>query len=333
MNTAPASPSSSTGAPMALWAIADVERETGIGKDTLRVWERRYGFPAPQRDERGDRLYDAEQLSRLRLIRRLLDAGYRPGRVVGLPRDALEALAASALAQNLAAPQHLPGSAGEPDHLADDQLAPWMAWLRQDQTLRLREALRSAVRTRGLAQTVEAVVAPLCTAVGHAWLRGEIGVYQEHLFTEVVQATLREAIARTDETHPVGLRPPRVLLTTSPGEQHQLGLLMAECFLALEGCDRLPLGVCTPVAEIIGASERTGADVVALSYSDHASRRDVVETVAQLRQQLAASVELWIGGAGAVRNMRRVPPDVVVLRRAVDAAVQVRLWRQRRGLA
>ncbi|MDM7456330.1 MAG: MerR family transcriptional regulator, partial [Tepidimonas sp.] len=127
MNTAPASPSSSTGAPMALWAIADVERETGIGKDTLRVWERRYGFPAPQRDERGDRLYDAEQLSRLRLIRRLLDAGYRPGRVVGLPRDALEALAASALAQNLAAPQHLPGSAGEPDHMADDQLAPWMA--------------------------------------------------------------------------------------------------------------------------------------------------------------------------------------------------------------
>ena len=30
--------------------IADVERDTGLSKDTLRVWERRYGFPLPLRD-------------------------------------------------------------------------------------------------------------------------------------------------------------------------------------------------------------------------------------------------------------------------------------------
>jgi hypothetical protein len=29
-----------------LMNIAAVERETGLGKDTLRVWERRYGFPS-----------------------------------------------------------------------------------------------------------------------------------------------------------------------------------------------------------------------------------------------------------------------------------------------
>ncbi|MGE0106807.1 MAG: MerR family DNA-binding transcriptional regulator, partial [Thiomonas sp.] len=38
-------------------SIAAVERDTGIGKDTLRVWERRYGFPQPHRDASGDRLY------------------------------------------------------------------------------------------------------------------------------------------------------------------------------------------------------------------------------------------------------------------------------------
>ena len=37
------------------WSIAEVERETGLGKDTLRVWERRYGFPVPQRDRLGER--------------------------------------------------------------------------------------------------------------------------------------------------------------------------------------------------------------------------------------------------------------------------------------
>ncbi|MBK8767339.1 MAG: MerR family transcriptional regulator, partial [Burkholderiaceae bacterium] len=28
-------------------SISAVERDTGLSKDTLRVWERRYGFPLP----------------------------------------------------------------------------------------------------------------------------------------------------------------------------------------------------------------------------------------------------------------------------------------------
>ena len=61
-----------------LLGIAAVERDTGVSKDTLRVWERRYGFPAPVRDDNGDRLYPMSQVERLRLIRRLLDMGCRP---------------------------------------------------------------------------------------------------------------------------------------------------------------------------------------------------------------------------------------------------------------
>ena len=76
------------------WAnIAAVERETGIGKDTLRVWERRYGFPRPERDENGDRLYPGDQVSRLRLIKRLMDRGHRPGRLVASEDAELHALA------------------------------------------------------------------------------------------------------------------------------------------------------------------------------------------------------------------------------------------------
>ncbi|MFW9621935.1 MAG: MerR family transcriptional regulator, partial [Macromonas sp.] len=41
--------------------IAAVERDTGLSKDVLRMWERRYGFPLPQRDAHGERLYPAAQ--------------------------------------------------------------------------------------------------------------------------------------------------------------------------------------------------------------------------------------------------------------------------------
>ena len=70
-------------------SIAAVERDTGIGKDTLRIWERRYGFPTPGRDAFGERSYPLDQVEKLRVIKRLLDQGHRPGRIVALPMETL----------------------------------------------------------------------------------------------------------------------------------------------------------------------------------------------------------------------------------------------------
>ena len=55
-------------------SIAEVERDTGLGKDTLRVWERRYGFPQPGRDAQGQRAYTQQDVDRLRQIAALLRA-------------------------------------------------------------------------------------------------------------------------------------------------------------------------------------------------------------------------------------------------------------------
>jgi len=30
------------------YSISAVDRDTGIGRDTLRIWEWRYGYPGPQ---------------------------------------------------------------------------------------------------------------------------------------------------------------------------------------------------------------------------------------------------------------------------------------------
>src|SRR3954471_9640602 len=74
--------------------IAAVEREVGLSKDVLRVWERRYGFPVPLRDRNDERLYPADQVRRLRLVKRLMDQGHRPGRLLVQSAEELERLAA-----------------------------------------------------------------------------------------------------------------------------------------------------------------------------------------------------------------------------------------------
>jgi len=122
---------------------------------------------------------------------------------------------------------------------------------------------------------------------------------------------------------------PRVLLTTTPGEQHGLGLLMAECHFALESCVRFVLGTSTPVADIVLAARQLRIDVLALSFSAHASRRDVLENLRQLLDQLPAGTEVWVGGAAAAAHSRALPEGVVLMRQPGDVSRQVQAWRQR----
>ena len=69
-----------------------MERDTGLSKDTLRMWERRYGFPEPLRDANGERVYPVGQVEKLQLIKRLMERGHRPGKIIPLAMEELLAL-------------------------------------------------------------------------------------------------------------------------------------------------------------------------------------------------------------------------------------------------
>ncbi len=323
MNTPTSELPASPAQPVALWHIADVQRETGLGKDTLRVWERRYGFPCPVRDENGERLYPAEQLQQLKLIKRLLDADHRPGKVVGQSVQALQQLLEAPAPK--AKGTKLGKGPGQERSLLDEQ---WIAWLAANETVLIKQALQRSIVRHGLAQVIDTTIAPLCQMVGEAWMQGQISIYQEHLFTEILQSVLREAITAIDSAGGGSTQSPRVLLTTTPGEQHGLGLLMAECQFALESCERFLLGTSTPVSEMIEAVERLEIDVLALSFSAHATRNDVADSLRQLQAHLPSGVEIWIGGAGALAFSRAVPQEVRILKTAGDIALQVKSWRQ-----
>jgi DNA-binding transcriptional MerR regulator len=78
------------------YRIGAVSRLTGISPDALRIWERRYGAVSPQRSPGGGRLYSAQDLARLRLMKQLVDAGDAIGEVATLELDALQGRTAEA---------------------------------------------------------------------------------------------------------------------------------------------------------------------------------------------------------------------------------------------
>src|SRR5450830_1036518 len=79
---------------MNLKTIAFVAEETGIAKEVLRKWEARYGYPSPERDVLGNRVYRGIDVERIKLIKKLLDQGMRPGQVVPLDGSGLQSLLA-----------------------------------------------------------------------------------------------------------------------------------------------------------------------------------------------------------------------------------------------
>lgn len=280
-------------------SIAAVERDTGLSKDTLRVWERRYGFPLPLRDAIGERAYALDQVERLRIVKRLLDAGHRPGRVVALPLPDLQQLAESTV-------DH-PQRAGEAV-LNASALRHLVDLIRIHDVQGLRQELGLLLARQGVRAFVTDVVAPLNLAVGDAWMRGQLQIFEEHLYSELMESALRQALASV----PLPAKPSsatRVLLTTFPGEPHGLGLLMAEAMLALEGCVCVSLGVQTPLREILKAADALGARIVAIGFSGCLNLKQMQDGLTELRASLPDSVRLWAGGS--TPGLQRRPMDGV----------------------
>ena len=65
------------------YSIAAVSKLTGVSCHALRVWERRYGFPVPERSASGHRRYAHEQVGVLRDLARLAREGRSIGELIG----------------------------------------------------------------------------------------------------------------------------------------------------------------------------------------------------------------------------------------------------------
>jgi methanogenic corrinoid protein MtbC1 len=291
-------------------SISGVERDTGLSKDVLRMWERRYQFPRPLRDKHGERIYPPEQIAKLRAIRRLMDRGYRPGKIIALELSDLNTL----------------GSAPTPRSDHDAEILDILDLIRSHQLPELRQRLNQRLMKQGLQHFVVNTVAPLSAAVGDAWVRGEFAVFEEHLYTEQIQSLLRNAIASAQANS----KAPRVLLTSFPTEQHNLGLLMVESMLVCDGATCIPLGTEMPQEEIVRAATAHRADVVALSFSAAFPERQASAGLRSLRAELPKDIEIWAGGAG-VRRLRKAIDRVSLVRSLEHIGALLGEWRAARG--
>ena len=274
-----------------LYSIGAVERDTGIGRDTLRIWERRYGFPEPVRNEKGERIYSEMQLRRLQRIRRLLDQGMRPGKLLPLNEDALDELEVSL----------------RPDRLQelDDLSSEILEAVRSADAGRVEILLREQFEKQGMKGFILQTLVPLLSMVGELWAGGSLQIFQEHFLSDQLVRFLNVEIAKMQKSQ----SKPRVLLATLPGEEHTLGLLMLAAMLSSQGISAINLGGEIPMDQISQAVEQFQVDIVGITFSGAYQYKNIRPHLVELRELIPDDIDIWTGGEG-VHRLRKLPTGV-----------------------
>lgn len=265
--------------------IGAVARATGIPVETLRTWERRYGFPEPLRTPSGHRVYALDCIERLRLVSEAIAQGHRASNVVPQPVAALRALLGFEQQTLVSTPR-------QPEV---EVAREWLGHVRALRGDALDAVFRNELALRGAIGFLEDRVGPFLHVVGEAWARGQIDIYHEHFASE----RIRDFLVTTWRPLADASRGPQVLLSTLPGERHGIGLQMAAVALATAGCRIAFLGTDTPIADIQGAARQLGSSAVVVSVARSADLDRTVEQLRLLRSRLPPDVALIVGGTGA----------------------------------
>ncbi len=265
------------------YSIRELTRMTGLSADVLRVWERRYGFPAPERDDSGARIYSPTEVERLSLLRRAMQRGHRIGALIPQSNEELKSLV------DRRGPAAVSGGGDE------SAVRRIMEALCADDDRTLVWELRYAALNLGIRGFVKDIAAPLVTQVGDAWEQGRIQIRHEHLLSDVLTTQLRVMWASQLDAGPTE----RVLLATLTSEMHALGLEMVGTYLASLGITPRSMGPNCPPEEIADAAEALDVDGIALSVSRGADPIATQLNLNMLGARLGAAYPIAVGGAQA----------------------------------
>jgi methanogenic corrinoid protein MtbC1 len=297
-----------------LLSIGALSRACGIPAETLRTWERRYGYPVPDRKASGQRVYPLASVPRLRRIAEALSHGHRPGEVVAASEDALLELLRTVGRHATVHPAPSLASGDEPD----PQL---LRAVERFDGVRLAQVLYRDWGALGPVAFLRVRVAPLVRAVGDGWATGRLEVRHEHFLSERLGDLLRAMRLPLEER----ARGAPIVLATLPGEQHTLGLQMVALLLTAAGCHLAILGAEAPLADIAALARDVSSRAVGISVSRHTRGSATARQLTRLRALLPHRMGLVVGGEGAPRARAGV--------RVIQDMEELDAWGRRPGAA
>jgi MerR family transcriptional regulator, light-induced transcriptional regulator len=264
--------------------IHRVAKLTGLSKDVIRVWERRYGLVKPSRSSNRYREYSDEEVALLRFVKTQMEQGATIGSLAAEGHDSL--VARMRVATPVSAEEQKPH-----DRLLDDLIGS----LDPVDKAGFERRLNGAVAVIPFDEAVQRILLPLQRRIGELWHQGRLDTAVEHYVTKIVQQKLFSVMNQL----PVNELGPRVLIACPEGETHEIGAQAVAYIAATKGCHVYYLGSDLPTSDLATFCEKIKPDLVLLSLTEIKSEAAALLQIKEL-EQLAIRWSVGVGGQGAL---------------------------------
>jgi len=277
-------------------SIGAVSQATGIGVETLRMWERRYGAPQSIRLPSGHRRYPLAEVERLRAVAEAMKLGYRAREVASAPLSQLLQMVERSRKLQQTIPDKVET---EEEREIRETMDRWIEATVNYNDLALSDELYREWAALGPIRFLNERIMPFMERLGDGWMNGDLAVSHEHFGSEKVNDFLASMWRRQNERN----QKSPFLIASLPGDLHRIGLQMCALIASMTEHRVIFIGPQTPPREIIRAAQEFKPAAVCLSISATMDQKLVVPVLEQIREELPKSISIVAGGKGAPKDL------------------------------
>jgi len=265
--------------------IHRVAKLTGLSRDVIRVWERRFEILKPTRGANRYRSYSDEDVALLRFLKEQLDAGGSIGELSKLGREELLNRARAS------APQ-----VSFVENAFSRLLQELLSSLNPFNRVIFEKRLNGAVAVIPFEDALHGILLPLQEQVGQLWHDGHLDVAIEHYVTKQIQQKIFSAMNQL----PVAEYGAKVVVACPPGEEHDIAAFAVAYRCRVRGCRVHYLGANVPVVSLTKLCEQVEPDLTIMSFPVALSEANAAELVQTLADEVRPASDLAVGGHGAL---------------------------------
>jgi DNA-binding transcriptional MerR regulator/methylmalonyl-CoA mutase cobalamin-binding subunit len=272
---------------MNLHRIHRVAKLTGLSKDVIRVWERRFGILKPVRGANRYRNYSDEDVALLRYLKNQLDAGASIGDLAQLGREALLHRLRTAMPR-----------ASFVDNTFERLLRELISALDPLDRVTFEKRLNGAVAVVPFDEALHGILLPLQEQVGQRWHDGLTDIATEHYVTNQIRQKIYAAMNQL----PVAEFGPKIVVACPPGEEHDIGALTVAYRCRVRGCRVYYLGANLPISSLGKLCQEAEPDLAILSMPSTLPEHNVTQLIEALTREVRPSTTVFAGGKGALAS-------------------------------
>jgi MerR family transcriptional regulator, light-induced transcriptional regulator len=260
------------------YRIKTVCEITGVARNTLLAWERRYSFITPARSSNGYRLYSDLDVSIIRDIKGYVDRGWAVSDAVRQSTESFsESTPTSKSTQHVRVVGH------------KDLLIALLAFDRE-----AADKVMSELATVPYETLMSDYFVPVLQIIGDGWASGKYSIAQEHFTSGFIRERLVSILLRLGSGPIHG---PRIVCCTHPNDSHELGLFMFAIRMAMRGWRVTWLGANMPAKPLIKFLNEQSPEAVCISVTHPPHVPELIEFIKCVRTAIPPSIEMVMGGA------------------------------------